>query len=107
MRDDDLEGLVARYHTRVAPVRFRAGFADRVMARMEAAVPLGDRLYGAFVRLIPLAAAAALFLAAMNVRSSHDREQPAWERALGLPAVTLAAAYEMAPELDVAHEVDR
>ncbi len=92
-----LEADVAHYRAQVRPVAFDAGFADRVMARLAAAArvappSLADGLQGVFLRVIPFAAAAALFLGAMNLRNTSASQQPLLDRLLGLPTATVASA---------------
>lgn len=74
--------------------RFAPGFADRVMHRMAArqATLLGPALQHTFKWLMPAAVAAILLLGFFNVRNAGD-SRTTLERALGLPQVTLAAAY--------------
>lgn len=98
--DAELEARAARLREMTTPAAFDVGFADRVMARLaqaplHAAPSMPDELQRVFFRLAPLAAAAVLALAAMNLRSTRATDQPILERVLGLPAVTLAAAYTM------------
>ena len=104
-RDDDaLEAQLQRYRERAQPVTFRADFAERVMAavaperRAIGSAPMrsiGDGLSRTFMRIAPLAAAAALVLATMNVVESRSTGQPLLDRMLGLRAVSLAAAYTL------------
>ena len=56
--ETELETRMARLRQQAGPVAFEAGFADRVMARLERQTSLTDGLRTAFVRLAPLAAAA-------------------------------------------------
>ncbi len=75
---------------------FGPGFADRVMGRLSTtrSIPLSTGLERSFLRLVPLALAAAAVLAALNLRQS-SQGQTNVDAILGLPAVTLAAAYEL------------
>lgn len=75
---------------------FRPGFTDRVMGRLRAtrSVPLSAGLERSFLRLVPLALAAAAVLAALNVRQG-SQGQTKVDAILGLPAVTLASAYQL------------
>jgi hypothetical protein len=96
--DQELDARIARYRELAAPAEFDAGFSDRVMARLadtssRGAPSVSDGLQRAFVRLAPLAAAAVLVLALLNLRSTRSANQPIIERVLGLPAVSIAAAY--------------
>lgn len=93
MNEIDVEGRLTALRARVGSVDFAAGFADRVMARLAAAETLPVVLQRLFFRFVPLAAAAALVLAAINLRQSRTGGQNLLERVLGLPAVTLANAY--------------
>jgi len=75
------------------PAAFDAGFADRVMARLERPRALTDGLQRGFVRLVPFAAAAALVFGAMNLINSRASGLPLVDRVLGLQPVTVATAY--------------
>lgn len=79
--------------------RFHAGFADRVMSRLEREESLGRGLQLVFTRLAPLAAAAAIVIAVLNLRGTPASGQSLVSRAIGLPAVTLASAYSLDNEL--------
>lgn len=96
--------------TRVEPVAFDAGFADRVMRRVAEGgtrapvrtirvATMTDSLQRMFARLAPLAAAATLLVGVMNVVGTRASGQPLLERVLGLPAVTVAAAYSSDSDL--------
>lgn len=83
---------------------FGPGFVDRVMARVpEAPAPvivLDSALRRQFRRLVPLAAAVVIGLAAHNlIVSPAGVEQSAIEAALGLEPVTLDVAYAFEPTL--------
>jgi hypothetical protein len=76
---------------------FAPGFAHRVMRRVrgEQAAPgaaFAAAIQRQFLRLAPLAAAAVVALAGWNLRAADARQTPV-EAALGLPAVTLDAAW--------------
>jgi hypothetical protein len=75
--------------------RFAAGFADRVMRRLQLApvISLGARLQRPFRWLVPAAVAAILVLGFLNVRAAGGTGNNAIDAALGLPHVTLQAAY--------------
>ncbi len=75
---------------------FGPGFSDRVMARLGSSrvAPLNAGLERWFVRLVPVALAAAAVLAALNLRQGSAGQSKV-DAMLGLPAVTLAAAYEL------------
>ncbi|HEX7051854.1 MAG TPA: hypothetical protein VF188_16730 [Longimicrobiales bacterium] len=80
---------------------FAPGFALRVQQRLRGeaagaaapAPPLFPSLKRQFLRLAPIAAAAVLVLAIHNVVSADERRQSLVDAALGLPPVTLDAAY--------------
>lgn len=81
---------------------FRAGFVDRVMARLEGLpVParpvfvLPTNLQRYSLRLIPIAAALVIALGLYNLAGRQSTSQSALDAFLGLPAVTLAAAYSL------------
>ena len=106
--DAALEAQLQRYRGLGQPVTCRADFADRVMTAVAPETraigsgpvrSIGDGLSRIFLRVAPLAAAAALVLATMNVVQSRTTEQPLLDRMLGLRAVTLEAAYTL--DLDV------
>ena len=65
-------------------VTFAPGFADRVMARVATAPRFSDALHAVFVRLTPVAVAAALLLATVNFVSTRSTHAPIVERMLGL-----------------------
>jgi hypothetical protein len=90
--DRDLEARMARLRAMAGPAAFEAGFADRVMARLEEQPSLSDGLQAAFLRLAPFAAAAILVLAAANLAGSRESGQPILDRVLSLRPVTLDAA---------------
>jgi hypothetical protein len=78
-----------------APSAFAPGFADRVRARLaaERAHALPHALERHFLRIVPLAAAAALLLAAYNWWGARETASSALDAALNLPQVTIASAY--------------
>jgi hypothetical protein len=83
---------------------FGPGFVDRVMARVsEAPAPvivLDSALRRQFRRLVPLAAAVMIGLAAHNlILRPAGVEQSTIEAALGLEPVTLDVAYAFEPTL--------
>jgi hypothetical protein len=83
---------------------FGPGFVERVMARVpEAPAPvivLDSALRRQFRRLVPLAAAVMIGLAAHNlIVSPTGVEQSTIEAALGLEPVTLDVAYAFDPTL--------
>ncbi len=101
---DDAAGdaLMERYRTSAGVVAFHDGFTDRVLARLErssADLSPTVALERVFLKLAPLAAAAVLLIATMNVLTSRTSGQPLVDRVLGLKTVTLAAAYTLDTEL--------
>lgn len=93
--DLDLEAALADYRRTTSPAAFDDGFADRVMARVANGSLMTEGLQRVFVRLAPLAAAAVLLLAVLNVRGTAASGQSLVDRALGIRAVTLADAYSL------------
>ncbi len=96
MTNRELEiAVLVREH---AEARFTPGFAERVIDRVhrERATSLTAALQRQFVRIVPLAAAASIALAAYNVWSSRRAGTGAIDAMLNLPQVTLAAAYSPA-----------
>lgn len=92
--DPDMEAQLAQLRADMGTVTFRDGFADRVMARLDAASApsAADDLQRVFLRLVPLAAAAVLVLATMNVFSTRGMPQRLVDRVLGISAVTTVAS---------------
>ena len=90
------EERVGRALSQGAVRAFGPGFGDRVMTRLGSSrvAPLNGGLERWFVRLVPVALAAAAVLAAINLRHG-GAGQTKVEAMLGLPVVTLAAAYEL------------
>jgi hypothetical protein len=74
---------------------FDAGFTDRVLERVRSQreAPLLLSLQRQFVRIVPLAAAATILLAAYNWWGGHESAASAIDAALNLPQVTLSSAY--------------
>jgi hypothetical protein len=91
--NDPLAALVRS----AAPVGFSDGFGDRVRARLEAdrTQPVTRALERQFVRIVPLAAAAALLLAGYNWWGARGTATSTIDAALNLPQVTLASAYSI------------
>jgi hypothetical protein len=89
--DDRLASLLGD----AAPAAFGPGFGDRVRARLiaERAQTLPRALEQQFVRIVPLAAAAALLLAAFNWWGARETSKSTFDAALNLPQVSIAAAY--------------
>jgi hypothetical protein len=89
-RDDALSALLRAS----APDKFGAGFADRVLTRVRAEeASLAATLQRQFVRIVPLAAAAALLLASLNWWNARSAHTSAIDAALNLPQVSIATAY--------------
>lgn len=90
-RGDPLESLLRD----AAPAAFAPGFGERVRARVaaERAQALPHALEKHFLRIVPLAAAAALLLAAYNWWGARGTTASALDAALNLPQVTIASAY--------------
>ncbi len=94
MRDDEhaaddaaTNALMAGLRDQVGPVAFRDGFADRVLSRLHGTHSAADAMQRMFVRLAPLALAATVLLAAMNLISTHASDQSIVERVFGVPPV--------------------
>jgi hypothetical protein len=90
---DPIEDRMAQIRQLTMPAAFDAGFAERVMARLERPRALSDGLERVFVRLVPFAAAAALLFGAMNLINTRASGLPLVDRVLGLQPVTVATAY--------------
>jgi hypothetical protein len=99
-----LEARMARLRQQAGPVAFDAGFADRVMARLERRPSLADGLQAVFARLAPLAAAAVLVLGTVNLLNTRSSGQPFLDRVLQLRPADLTAAYAMGLEITVTKE---
>lgn len=102
--ETELAARMARLRQQAGPVAFEAGFADRVMARLERQASLTDGLQAVFLRLAPLAAAAVLALGTVNMMNTRASGQPFLDRVLQLQAVNLAAAYSLDMEITVSKE---
>jgi hypothetical protein len=78
-----------------APERFESGFRDRVAARLHAErqPALPAVLQRQFLRIVPIAAAASLMLAAYNWWGARETSSSPIEAVLNLPQITLASAY--------------
>jgi len=109
MTNDVQDSEVASMLQAARADRFAPGFADRVMARVAARVAgrvegrtaergsapmlrLERSLGRAFLWVAPLALAATLVLAVLNIRSTGSTSL---DGVLGLPQVTLAAVYQL------------
>ncbi|MBL0173649.1 MAG: hypothetical protein IPP90_23770 [Gemmatimonadaceae bacterium] len=101
MRDDqqDIERALSRYRALRGAVAFDPGFADRVMTRLAAPRRFADELQTVFWRLTPLAVAAALLLATMNLLNTRTSQQSLVDRVLGMPTVTVATVYALDGDL--------
>ena len=97
--DVDLERQLAQLRERVTPVGFDTAFADRVLARVRREPRIGHGLPWAFARIAPLAAAAALLLTVLNLRATAASGTSVVDRLIGLPPVTLEAAYSFDREV--------
>ena len=90
--DNDPLAAIVRAST---PKHFEPGFKDRVIARLRANrdPELSTVLERQFLRVVPIAAAASLMLAAYNWWGAHETASSPIEAVLNLPQVTLASAY--------------
>lgn len=86
----ELEAVMVTLRASLTPVAFDATFTDRVVSRLNASRSPFDALPRMFARLAPLAMAATVLLAAMNLFSTRDSHQPVMERVFGVPARTAA-----------------
>ncbi len=98
MREDeqgpaDVDALMSRVRAMRGPVDFDAGFADRVMVRVESPRRLLDELQTRFWRLTPLAIAATVVLSTFNLLGTSSGNQPLVDRLLGLSGETVADTY--------------
>ena len=86
---------IAALVRQAAPDAFEAGFGDRVVSRLRASgdVSLSVALERQFRRIVPLAAAASLMLAAYNWWGARDTASSTLDAALNLPRVSLSTAY--------------
>jgi hypothetical protein len=96
------DGPLASLLRDAAPSTFASGFGDRVRARLadERAQALPHALERHFVRIVPLAAAAALLLAAYNWWGARGTSSSTLDAALNLPQVSVASAYSSASLFD-------
>ena len=92
---DDRESQVAMLVRAAAPHSFGSGFRDRVLSSIAERrdTTLVTALERQFIRIVPLAAAAALLLAGYNWWGGRDTSATTLDAALNLPQVTLATAY--------------
>jgi hypothetical protein len=77
------------------PETFEPGFKDRVIARLRAnrEPELSTVIERQFLKIVPIAAAASLMLAAYNWWGAHETASSPIDAVLNLPQVTLASAY--------------
>jgi hypothetical protein len=103
--DRELDEPIASLVRGAAPTRFADGFAARVLARVHARreSSLVHALERQFMRIVPLAAAATVLLAAYNWWGAHETAASALDAALDLPRVTLSSAYAPATLYGVAN----
>ena len=93
-RNEPREEAIAALLRANAPDRFDAGFSERVLTRLRAEeTSLTAALQRQFVRIVPLAAAASLVLAALNWWGARSTHTSVIDAALNLPQVSLATAY--------------
>lgn len=90
-----IDETTARVIRLARPTAFAPGFRDRVVARLiaEREQSISRALERQFLRIVPLAAAAALLLAAYNIWGARGTAASPLEAVLNLPEVTLATAY--------------
>jgi hypothetical protein len=103
--DPRLDPSIATLVRGAAPARFGDGFSARVLARVHAQrdSSLVHALERQFVRIVPLAAAATVLLAAYNWWGARATAASALDAALNLPQVTLSSAYSPATLFGVAN----
>ena len=91
LADEGIKSLVRQ----AAPTSFGAGFSARVAARLRVGrePSMSVALERQVRRVVPLAAAASLMLAAYNWWGSRESASSTFEAALNLPRVSLSAAY--------------
>jgi hypothetical protein len=95
---DSIEALVRD----AAPTHFGDGFGSRVASRLRATVEqsLSAALERQFRRVVPIAAAASLMLAAYNWWGGRDSASSPLEAALNLPRISLSSAYSTSTLVD-------
>jgi len=88
-----------------APSRFDEGFVRRVASRLRESreALLSTALERQFRRVVPIAAAASLMLAAYNWWGGRDSGSSTLEAALNLPRVSLSSAYSTSTLVDGTH----
>jgi hypothetical protein len=102
MRDDEqeIEAQLARYRAMTEPVQFDAGFTDRVMSRLATQPRFADVLQSRFWRVGPLALAAAMLLATVNVLDTRAQSQSMLDRVLGIAPASVSSADGSSYEFD-------
>jgi hypothetical protein len=100
-RDRELESLVRNS----APASFDVGFSERVASRLRASrePSLSAALERQFRRVVPIAAAASLMLAAYNWWGGRDSAASALDAALNLPGISLSSAYSTSTLFDASN----
>ena len=95
VNNDPLANPLAAIVRASAPERFDSGFRERVAARLRAdrEPAVSTALQRQFLRIVPIAAAASLMLAAYNWWGARETSSSPIEAVLNLPQVTLASAY--------------
>jgi hypothetical protein len=84
-----------------AAKNFGDGFGNRVGARLRATESsVSAALERQFRRVVPIAAAASLMLAAYNWWGGRDSASSPLEAALNLPRISLSSAYSMSTLVD-------
>ncbi|MEP6492509.1 MAG: hypothetical protein ABJF01_07520 [bacterium] len=91
--DDPLAAVVRA----AAPTSFDDGFGDRVLSRLgtRSDQAFTSALNRQFRLVVPLAAAAAVILAAFNWWGARGTAASPFDAALNLPQVTLSSAYSV------------
>jgi len=99
--ESGLEARMRELRQQAGAAAFAPGFAGRVMARLERQPSLAEGLQAVFLRLAPLAAAAVLILATVNLMNTRASGRPLLDRVLTLQPVDLASAYSLETGLTV------
>jgi hypothetical protein len=97
-RHGDIEGLVRES----APSSFDEGFSGRVGSRLRESreLSLSAALERQFRRVVPIAAAASLMLAAYNWWGGRDSGASPLDAMLNLPRISLSSAYATSTLVD-------
>jgi hypothetical protein len=98
--EQEIEEQLARYRAMTDPVSFDAGFTDRVMSRLAMQPKFADVLQSRFWRVGPLALAAAMLLATLNVLQTRTASQPMIDRVLGITPTSVTGTDAIAFGLD-------